>query len=62
MQRRGWLAPVVSSAQPHQAYARIVLLALVPQLLGHGSLAWALGSLPAALVAVAPLGQPVGRR
>ena len=45
---------------PREAYAYIVLLALVPQLLGHGSLTWALGSLPATLVAVALLGEPVG--
>ena len=42
------------------AYVFIVLLALVPQLIGHGSLTWALGSLPAAVVAVAVLGEPVG--
>ena len=43
-----------------EAYVFIVLLALVPQLIGHGSLTWALGSLPAAVVAVAVLGEPVG--
>ncbi len=43
-----------------KAYIFIVLLALVPQLIGHGSLTWALGSLPAAVVAVAVLGEPVG--
>ena len=43
-----------------EAYGYIVLLALVPQLVGHGSLTWALGSLPAAVVAVAVLGEPVG--
>ncbi|MYE45673.1 MAG: DMT family transporter [Chloroflexi bacterium] len=43
-----------------EAYIFIVLLALVPQLIGHGSLTWALGSLPAAVVAVAVLGEPVG--
>ncbi len=43
-----------------EAYIFIVLLALVPQLIGHGALTWALGSLPAAVVAVAVLGEPVG--
>ena len=43
-----------------EAYIFIVLLALVPQLMGHGALTWALGSLPAAVVAVAVLGEPVG--
>ena len=43
-----------------EAYSFIVLLALVPQLMGHGALTWALGSLPAAVVAVAVLGEPVG--
>ncbi len=43
-----------------EAYIFIVLLALVPQLVGHGALTWALGSLPAAVVAVAVLGEPVG--
>ncbi len=43
-----------------EAYIFIALLALVPQLIGHGALTWALGSLPAAVVAVAVLGEPVG--
>ena len=43
-----------------EAYILIALLALVPQLMGHGALTWALGSLPAAVVAVAVLGEPVG--
>ena len=42
------------------AYLYIVLLALVPQLIGHSSLTWALGSLPAVVVAIAILGEPVG--
>ena len=46
--------------QPGTAYVFIVLLALVPQLIGHNALNWALGSLPAAVVAVAILGEPVG--
>ena len=38
----------------------IALLALVPQLLGHTSFNWALRYLPASLVAVALLGEPIG--
>lgn len=38
----------------------LVLLALVPQLLGHSAFNWALGYLPAAYVAVTLLGEPVG--
>ena len=49
-----------ATGQANEAYLYIVLLALVPQLIGHGSLTWALGSLPAAIVAVALLGEPVG--
>lgn len=45
---------------PSEAYAYIVLLALVPQLLGHTALNWALGSLTAVVVAIAVVGEPVG--
>jgi drug/metabolite transporter (DMT)-like permease len=36
------------------------LLALVPQLVGHSAINWSLAYVPAALVAVAILGEPVG--
>ena len=45
---------------PVSAYGAIALLALVPQLIGHNAMNWALGSLSAAVVAVAILGEPVG--
>lgn len=45
---------------PTMAYVWILVLALVPQLIGHSMYNWALGFLPAALVAVATLGEPVG--
>ncbi|MBM3140468.1 MAG: DMT family transporter, partial [Chloroflexi bacterium] len=45
---------------PREAYVFIALLALGPQLVGHNAFNWALGSLPAAVVAVAILGEPVG--
>jgi drug/metabolite transporter (DMT)-like permease len=41
-------------------YGWFLLLALVPQLLGHSSFNWALAHLPATFVAVATLGEPIG--
>jgi drug/metabolite transporter (DMT)-like permease len=41
-------------------YLFIILLALVPQLLGHSTFNWALGYLSAAFVSVTLLGEPVG--
>ncbi len=41
-------------------YLWFVLLALLPQLLGHSSFNWALAHLPATLVAAATLGEPIG--
>ncbi len=41
-------------------YVMLILLALVPQLLGHSSLNWALRFMPATMVAIAILGEPVG--
>jgi drug/metabolite transporter (DMT)-like permease len=42
------------------AYLWFVLLALVPQLLGHSTFNWALGFLPAAFVSITLLGEPIG--
>jgi drug/metabolite transporter (DMT)-like permease len=41
-------------------YLWILLLALVPQLLGHSTYNWALKYAPATLVAAATLGEPIG--
>ncbi|MBI1795123.1 MAG: DMT family transporter [Chloroflexi bacterium] len=41
-------------------YVWILLLALVPQLIGHSTYNWALAHLPAAFVAIATLGEPIG--
>jgi drug/metabolite transporter (DMT)-like permease len=38
----------------------MLLLALVPQLLGHSTFNWALRYLPASFVAVTLLGEPIG--
>jgi drug/metabolite transporter (DMT)-like permease len=43
-----------------KTYGWIFLLAVIPQLIGHTTLNWALKYLPAALVAVTTLGEPVG--
>jgi len=41
-------------------YVWIILLALIPQLIGHSTYNWALAYLPAAFVAVMTLGEPIG--
>jgi drug/metabolite transporter (DMT)-like permease len=43
-----------------QTYLWFLLLALVPQLLGHSTFNWALRYLPAAYVSVTLLGEPIG--
>jgi drug/metabolite transporter (DMT)-like permease len=43
-----------------QSYGWIFLLAAIPQLIGHSTYNWALKYLPAALVAVTTLGEPIG--
>ena len=43
-----------------QIYGWIFLLATIPQLIGHSTYNWALKYLPAALVAVTTLGEPIG--
>ena len=43
-----------------KAYVMIALLALGPQLIGHNAINWSLAYLPAVLVGIAILGEPVG--
>lgn len=45
---------------PPVAYLWFLLLALIPQLLGHSSFNWALGYLPASFVSITLLGEPIG--
>ena len=45
---------------PPIAYVWFMLLALVPQLLGHSTFNWALGYLSAAFVSLTLLGEPIG--
>jgi drug/metabolite transporter (DMT)-like permease len=40
-------------------WSLLVAIAVVPQILGHGSFNWALSRLPAALVVSAVLGEPI---
>jgi drug/metabolite transporter (DMT)-like permease len=41
-------------------YVWLILLALLPQLIGHSTYNWALRFLPAAIVALTTLGEPIG--
>ncbi len=41
-------------------YIMLVLLAIVPQLIGHSSLNWSLRFMPATMITIAVLGEPVG--
>jgi drug/metabolite transporter (DMT)-like permease len=50
-------SPLTSLSEPQWLY--LGLLALVPQLLGHSLLNWALEHVSAALVAIAILGEPI---
>jgi drug/metabolite transporter (DMT)-like permease len=45
---------------PPQTYLWFLMLALVPQLLGHSTYNWALGHLSATYVSIAVIGEPVG--
>lgn len=45
---------------PSQTYLWFILLALIPQILGHSSFNWALGYLSAAFVSITLLGEPIG--
>jgi drug/metabolite transporter (DMT)-like permease len=44
---------------PRAAYGWILLMALVPQLIGHSTVNWALRYLPASIVSTAGLGEPI---
>ncbi|MEA3397298.1 MAG: DMT family transporter [Chloroflexota bacterium] len=54
------LAQVPLSGYGESTWVWLLLLALVPQLIGHSSLNWALGHLPATYVSLAVLGEPLG--
>jgi drug/metabolite transporter (DMT)-like permease len=48
------------SGYSQQTYLMFILLAIVPQIIGHSSFNWALRYLPATFVGVGTLGEPVG--
>lgn len=48
------------SGYSSSTYLFLFLLALIPQLIGHTTFNWALKYLPASIVAIAILGEPVG--
>jgi drug/metabolite transporter (DMT)-like permease len=48
------------SGYSQQTYLMFVLLAVVPQIIGHSSYNWALRYLPATFVGVGTLGEPIG--
>lgn len=54
------LAGTSPSGYPPQTYLWFVMLALVPQLLGHSTYNWALGHLSATYVSIAVIGEPIG--
>ncbi|MEX1246904.1 MAG: DMT family transporter [Anaerolineales bacterium] len=59
------VAMVAFSGQPAfgfsgKVYMYLLLLALLPQLLGHSSFNWVLAHLPASYVSIALLGEPIG--
>ena len=61
----GLLALMVAAGEkpfgfPPIIYLWLILLALVPQLIGHSTYNWALRFLPAAFVAATTLGEPIG--
>ena len=43
-----------------ETYIWLLLLAFIPQLIGHSAFNWALGFLPAAFIAISLLGEPIG--
>jgi drug/metabolite transporter (DMT)-like permease len=45
---------------PAQTYVWILLLAIIPQLIGHTTFNWSLKFLPASLVSITLLGEPIG--
>jgi drug/metabolite transporter (DMT)-like permease len=47
------------SSYSGNTYMMFVLLALIPQLLGHSSLNWSLKFMPATMVTIAVLGEPI---
>lgn len=54
------LAGVPMTGYPPRAWLWLVLVALIPQVIGHSSFNWSLGHFPTAYVALATLAEPIG--
>lgn len=55
-----WMLRVPVTGFKPITYIWLILLALIPQLIGHSTYNWALRFLPAAIVALTTLGEPIG--
>ena len=55
-----WILHISALGYHPTTYLWLLLLALLPQLVGHSTYNWALRYLPAAIVAVTTLGEPIG--
>ena len=55
-----WILQIPALGYRPITYAWLLLLALLPQLIGHSTYNWALRFLPAAIVALTTLGEPIG--
>ncbi|MGC9346831.1 MAG: DMT family transporter, partial [Anaerolineae bacterium] len=49
-----------AAGYPSTAWLWLILVAVIPQIIGHSSFNWALGHLPATYVALAVLAEPIG--
>ena len=58
--RSHWAEGRPSPASLRPTFLWLLLLAVGPQLIGHSTVNWALGFLPAAFVAITMLGEPIG--
>jgi drug/metabolite transporter (DMT)-like permease len=54
------IAGVPLTGYPASAWIWLLLVALIPQVIGHSSFNWALGHLPTTYVALAALAEPIG--
>jgi drug/metabolite transporter (DMT)-like permease len=55
-----WAVRLPLTGYPNDTYAMFLLLGLIPTVIGHSSLNWALRYLSANFVAISVLGEPVG--
>jgi drug/metabolite transporter (DMT)-like permease len=60
MQNNGLRLIELFADYPSNSFLWLVLLAIVPQIIGHTAFNWSLAYLPATFVSVALLGEPIG--